>query len=63
MVYFGPHVQVDYDHSVFESTDEILVMQQHCGGENRKVFKKSLKAGGLFTRPCLCLTSVRRSSR
>ena len=46
MVYYGPHTKVDYDHLVFEEVDEIIVMQQHCGGENRVVFKDMLKAGG-----------------
>jgi hypothetical protein len=46
MHYYGPKVQVDYDHLVFEPIDEIIVMQQHCGGENIIVYKENLKAGG-----------------
>jgi hypothetical protein len=48
MVYYGPHTKVDYDHSLFEPVDEIIVMQQHCGGENLIVYKDNLKAGGYF---------------
>jgi len=47
MVYYGPKMQVDYDHLVFEPLDEIIVMQQHCGGENIIVYKEYLKPGGL----------------
>ncbi|CAF3137119.1 unnamed protein product [Rotaria sp. Silwood2] len=47
MVYYGPHTKVDYDHLVFEQIDEIIVMQQHCGGENLIVYKNYLKPGGL----------------
>ena len=46
MVYLGPHMKVDFDRLVFDDLDEIIVMQQHCGGENRTVFKSFLKAGG-----------------
>ena len=46
MVYYGPHTKVDYDHSLFEPVDEVIVMQQHCGGENLIVHKDNLKAGG-----------------
>ncbi|CAF2961367.1 unnamed protein product [Rotaria sp. Silwood2] len=49
MVYYGPHTKVDYDHLVFEQIDEIIVMQQHCGGENLIVYKNYLKPGALFT--------------
>lgn len=49
MVYLGPHMKVDFDHLVFEDLDEVLVMQQHCGGENLSVFKGFLKAGDEFT--------------
>lgn len=46
MVYYGPHTKVDYDHLVFDEVDEIIVMQQHCGGENLIVYKNYLKPGG-----------------
>jgi hypothetical protein len=46
MIYYGPHTKIDYDHSLFEPVDEIMVMQQHCGGENLIVHKANLKAGG-----------------
>jgi hypothetical protein len=49
MVYYGPHTKIDYDHSLFEPVDEIMVMQQHCGGENLIVYKDNLKAGDEFT--------------
>ncbi|CAF3790952.1 unnamed protein product [Rotaria sordida] len=49
MVYYGPHTKVDYDHLVFEEIDEIIVMQQHCGGENLIVYKNYLKPGAVFT--------------
>lgn len=48
MVYYGPHTKVDYDHSVFEQIDEVIVMQQHCGGENLIVYKDKIKPGGLI---------------
>ena len=48
MVYYGPHMKVDYDHLVFDEIDEIIVMQQHCGGENIIVHKENLKPGGDF---------------
>ena len=46
MVYYGPHTKIDYDHLVFEPFDEIMVMQQHCGGENLIVFKGYCKPDG-----------------
>ena len=61
MIYYGPHTKVDYDHLVFEPTDEITVMQQHCGGENLTVYKKHLKPGGfplVLFRFYLCLKSI-----
>jgi hypothetical protein len=40
MIYFGPKLQVEYDREWFEPDGiEIMVMQQHCGGENLVVFK------------------------
>ena len=46
MIYYGPKIKVDYDHLVFEPIDEVMVMQQHCGGENIVVYKENLKSGG-----------------
>ena len=46
MVYYGPHTKVDYDRMVFSDVDEVMVMQQHCGGENLIVYKGYLKPGG-----------------
>lgn len=45
--YFGPEMIIEYDREWFEPNgDEILIMQQHCGGENLMVFKGSLKPDG-----------------
>jgi hypothetical protein len=45
--YFGPEMNIEYDREWFEPNgDEILIMQQHCGGENLLVFKGSLKPDG-----------------
>ncbi|CAF2938466.1 unnamed protein product [Rotaria sp. Silwood2] len=49
MVYYGPHTKLEYDRTLFEPVDEIIVMQQHCGGENLIVYKDNLKAGDEFT--------------
>jgi hypothetical protein len=49
MVYFGPKMKVDYDHLVFEPVDEVMIMQQHCGGENIIVYKENLKFGGIVS--------------
>jgi len=46
MIYYGPHTKPVYDHSIFEPIDEIMVMQQHCGGENLIVYKANHKAEG-----------------
>ena len=48
MIYYGPKIKVDYDHLVYEPVDEIVVMQQHCGGENVIVYKEYLKAGSNY---------------
>jgi hypothetical protein len=49
MVYYGPKMKVDYDHLVFEPVDEVMIMQQHCGGENIIVYKENLKFGGIVS--------------
>ena len=47
MVYYGSHAKLDnHPTTLFDSKEEILVMQQHCGGENLIVFKQNLRAGG-----------------
>jgi hypothetical protein len=47
MTYYGPQTNVDYDKSWFQHEgDEIVVMQQHCGGENLTVFKGYVKPNG-----------------
>ncbi len=46
MIYYGPGLNIEYDRDFFEPEgDEILIMQQHCGGENYLVFKDFLKPG------------------
>lgn len=47
MIYYGPQTLMDYNRSWFESEgDDIVVMQQHCGGENLIVHKGPLKPNG-----------------
>jgi hypothetical protein len=47
MTYHGQKTFVEYDKSWFQQKgDEILVMQQHCGGENLPVFKGFVEPGG-----------------
>lgn len=47
MIYYGPHTNIDYEKLWFEPEgDEIIVMQQHCGGENLIVYKGALKSNG-----------------
>lgn len=44
MIYYGPQLNVDSKRSRFQPAgDEIIVMQQHCGGENLIVYKGSLR--------------------
>jgi hypothetical protein len=46
-MYYGPDLNIEYDRALFEPDgDEILVLQQHCGGENFRVFKGFLKPDG-----------------
>jgi hypothetical protein len=43
----GPQTTIEYDKSWFQNEgDEIVVMQQHCGGENLTVFKGFVKPQG-----------------
>ena len=47
MMYFGSELNVEYDREWVEPDgDEIVVMQQHCGGENLVVFKGFLQPNG-----------------
>lgn len=40
MKYYKAEFNVEYDREWFEPEgDEIIIMQQHCGGENLTVFK------------------------
>ncbi|UJR14309.1 hypothetical protein I4U23_001304 [Adineta vaga] len=50
MIYYGPQNNFDYDNCWFKPDgDEILVSQQHCGGENLTVFRGHVKPNEIFT--------------
>ncbi|CAF4936953.1 unnamed protein product, partial [Rotaria socialis] len=50
MVYLGSQTHIDYDQSLQQqNSSEIIVMQQHCGGENLILFKKNLQQNEKFT--------------
>jgi len=44
MIYLGGKTNLDYKQSRFE----IMIMQQHCGGQNIILFKNFLKTNGSF---------------
>jgi hypothetical protein len=44
MIYLGGQTNLDYKQSRFE----IMIMQQHCGGQNIILFKNFLKINGSF---------------
>jgi len=47
MKYIGPDLNIDYDRGYFEPEgDEILLLQQHCGGENSTVIKGFFRPNG-----------------
>ena len=47
MNYIGRQTNIEYDKSWFQQEgDEIVVMQQHCGGENLTVYKGFVKPQG-----------------
>lgn len=49
MIYLGPQKNRDYDQSSYQSNKyEIIIMQQHCGGENLILYKNHLKPNGLL---------------
>ncbi|CAF0833286.1 unnamed protein product [Rotaria sordida] len=49
MIYYGPQIVIDCKNKWFQPNgDEIVVMQQHCGGENLIVFKGFVKPNQLF---------------
>ncbi|CAF2572349.1 unnamed protein product [Rotaria sp. Silwood2] len=49
MIYYGSHTNIPYERSFFQPEgDEIIIMQQHCGGENVIVYKGSLKPNKTF---------------
>jgi hypothetical protein len=43
MIYLGGQTNLDFN----SNRVEILIMQQHCGGENLIVFKDFVKPNGL----------------
>jgi hypothetical protein len=44
MIYYGPPKNFEQKKTWYQSNgDEIVVMQQHCGGENLPVFKGFVK--------------------
>ncbi|CAF2639135.1 unnamed protein product [Rotaria sp. Silwood2] len=49
MIYYGPQAIIDHKNNWFHPNgDEIMVMQQHCGGENLIVFKGFVKPNEIF---------------
>lgn len=46
MQYHGKGINIPFDKHVFDSKDQIIVSQQHCGGENLVVFKRRLDQDG-----------------
>ncbi|CAF0775880.1 unnamed protein product [Adineta ricciae] len=49
MIYYGQKSPYDYDNCWFKPDgDEIMVSQQHCGGENLTVYRGHVKPGGIF---------------
>jgi hypothetical protein len=49
MIYYGPPTNIDCKNNWSKPNgDEIILMQQHCGGENLIVFKGFVKSNGKF---------------
>ncbi|CAF3670704.1 unnamed protein product [Rotaria socialis] len=49
MIYYGSQTKIDYKRNCFyHEDDEIIVMQQHCGGENVIVYKDALQPNKIF---------------
>ena len=46
MHYFGSNLQLDYEK--FDPRDEVLVEQQHCGGNTLHVFREKIMPGSEF---------------
>jgi len=46
MMYYGKGINIPFDTRVFEDKDQIVIYQQHCGGENLLVFSGSIRQGG-----------------
>lgn len=50
MIYLGPQKNLVHDQLLSKSNSyEVIVMQQHCGGENLILFKNYIKPNGLLT--------------
>ncbi|CAF5027189.1 unnamed protein product [Rotaria sp. Silwood1] len=50
MIYIGPQTNIDYDQTLFQPNGyEVIVMQQHCGGQNVILFKNYLQPNEMFT--------------
>lgn len=47
MIYYGKGIKIPFDTQVFESKDEIVIYQQHCGGENLLVYSGLHEKGGI----------------
>lgn len=48
MIYLGPQTNVDYNQSSYQHNGhEVIVMQQHCGGQNIILYKNNLRPNGL----------------
>ncbi len=49
MIYYGPPKNIDRKNTWYQPNgDEIVVMQQHCGGENLIVFRGLVRPNGKF---------------
>ena len=43
MIYLGGQTNLDYNQSLFQQNGlEVIVMQQHCGGQNLILYKNFL---------------------
>ena len=57
--YLGSEVHIEYDREWIEPDgDEVIIMQQHCGGENLIVFRGSVKAKGMKKKKKICSHSL-----
>ena len=45
--YYGLDLNIEYDRDYFEPQgDELVIMQQHCGGENHLAFRGFVQPDG-----------------